>query len=58
MEFSFRACAAEAKLMLDGAQLGGQNIRLSWGHTSNKQVLSLLLFQLFQCFLSVWDIFP
>ncbi|MQM12019.1 hypothetical protein Taro_044932 [Colocasia esculenta] len=32
------ACAEEALLMLNGAQLGGQNIRLSWGRSpSSKQ---------------------
>lgn len=35
----FRACAEEALLMLQGTQLGGQNIRLSWGRSpTNKQV--------------------
>lgn len=34
-----RACAEEALLMLNGTQLGGQAIRLSWGRSpSNKQV--------------------
>ncbi|KAF5730553.1 polyadenylate-binding protein RBP45C-like [Tripterygium wilfordii] len=32
------ACAEQALSMLNGATLGGQNIRLSWGHSpSNKQ---------------------
>nr|CAD1823222.1 unnamed protein product [Ananas comosus var. bracteatus] len=38
VQFASRACAEEALLMLQGTQLGGQNIRLSWGRTpSNKQ---------------------
>ncbi|XP_077220022.1 polyadenylate-binding protein RBP45-like isoform X2 [Tasmannia lanceolata] len=38
VQFANRACAEEALLMLNGTQLGGQNIRLSWGRSpSNKQ---------------------
>lgn len=37
--WSNRSCAEEALRMLNGTQLGGQNIRLSWGRNpSNKQV--------------------
>lgn len=36
---SFRACAEQALSILNGTQLGGQSIRLSWGRSpSNKQV--------------------
>ena len=35
----FRACAEQGLNALNGTQLGGQSIRLSWGRTtSNKQV--------------------
>lgn len=35
----FRASAEEAIRMLNGSQLGGQSIRLSWGRSpGNKQV--------------------
>ncbi|XP_073101023.1 RNA-binding protein L [Elaeis guineensis] len=38
VQFANRACAEEALLMLQGTQLGGQNIRLSWGRSpTNKQ---------------------
>ncbi|XP_042478309.1 polyadenylate-binding protein RBP45-like isoform X3 [Macadamia integrifolia] len=38
VQFANRACAEEALLMLNGTQLGGQNIRLSWGRSpSNRQ---------------------
>ncbi|XP_068638750.1 polyadenylate-binding protein RBP45-like [Aristolochia californica] len=38
VQFAKRANAEEALLMLNGTQLGGQNIRLSWGRSpSNKQ---------------------
>ncbi|XP_043688123.1 polyadenylate-binding protein RBP45 isoform X1 [Telopea speciosissima] len=38
VQFANRANAEEALLMLHGTQLGGQNIRLSWGRTpANKQ---------------------
>ncbi|KAF5178598.1 Polyadenylate-binding protein rbp45 [Thalictrum thalictroides] len=38
VQFANRACAEEALLMLNGTQLGGQSIRLSWGRSpSNKQ---------------------
>ncbi|KAJ8622009.1 hypothetical protein MRB53_030538 [Persea americana] len=38
VQFANRACAEEALLMLNGTQLGGQAIRLSWGRSpSNKQ---------------------
>lgn len=38
VQFVNRSCAEEALRMLNGTQLGGQNIRLSWGRTpSNKQ---------------------
>ncbi|MGD7361251.1 hypothetical protein ACQCQ5_27435, partial [Ralstonia pseudosolanacearum] len=38
VQFANRACAEEALLMLNGTQLGGQNIRLSWGRSpSSKQ---------------------
>lgn len=38
VQFASRACAEEALLMLNGSQLGGQNIRLSWGRSpANKQ---------------------
>lgn len=34
-----RSCAEEALRLLNGTQLGGQSIRLSWGRSpSNKQV--------------------
>ncbi|KAF8410719.1 hypothetical protein HHK36_003256 [Tetracentron sinense] len=42
VQFANRACAEEALLMLNGTQLGGQNIRLSWGRSpSNKQDTSV-----------------
>ncbi|XP_008806741.2 polyadenylate-binding protein RBP45 [Phoenix dactylifera] len=38
VQFANRPCAEEALLMLQGTQLGGQNIRLSWGRSpTNKQ---------------------
>ncbi|GLT64088.1 hypothetical protein SLA2020_366010 [Shorea laevis] len=38
VQFVDRSCAEEALRMLNGTQLGGQNIRLSWGRSpSNKQ---------------------
>ncbi|XP_020086545.1 polyadenylate-binding protein RBP45-like isoform X2 [Ananas comosus] len=38
VQFANRSCAEEALKMLNGSQLGGQNIRLSWGRTpANKQ---------------------
>ncbi|XVE87801.1 hypothetical protein DITRI_Ditri19aG0017400 [Diplodiscus trichospermus] len=38
VQFVDRSCAEEALRMLNGTQLGGQNIRLSWGRsTSNRQ---------------------
>lgn len=38
--FYIRSCAEEALRNLNGTQLGGQNIRLSWGRSpSNKEVL-------------------
>ncbi|KAK6283581.1 hypothetical protein POUND7_002533 [Theobroma cacao] len=38
VQFADRSCAEEALRMLNGTQLGGQSIRLSWGRsTSNKQ---------------------
>ncbi|XP_031248517.1 polyadenylate-binding protein RBP45C [Pistacia vera] len=38
VQFANRACAEQALSMLNGTQLGGQNIRLSWGRSpSNKQ---------------------
>ncbi|KAF2304976.1 hypothetical protein GH714_000835 [Hevea brasiliensis] len=38
VQFADRSCAEEALRMLNGAQLSGQNIRLSWGRSpSNKQ---------------------
>ncbi|KAK9268012.1 hypothetical protein L1049_010451 [Liquidambar formosana] len=38
VQFNERSCAEEALRGLDGTQLGGQNIRLSWGRSpSNKQ---------------------
>ncbi|KAI5670822.1 hypothetical protein M9H77_11186 [Catharanthus roseus] len=38
VQFADRSCAEEALRMLNGTQLGGQNIRLSWGRSpSNKQ---------------------
>lgn len=38
VQFVNRACAEEALLMLQGTQLGGQKIRLSWGRSpANKQ---------------------
>ncbi|KAL6990796.1 Polyadenylate-binding protein rbp45 [Sarracenia purpurea var. burkii] len=38
VQFADRQCAEEALRMLNGTQLGGQNIRLSWGRSpSNKQ---------------------
>ncbi|KAJ8648883.1 hypothetical protein MRB53_001906 [Persea americana] len=38
VQFANRACAEEALLMLNGTQLGGQAIRLSWSRSpSNKQ---------------------
>ncbi|XP_018808205.1 polyadenylate-binding protein RBP45-like isoform X1 [Juglans regia] len=40
VQFVDRSCAEEALRMLNGTQLGGQSIRLSWGRSpSNKQVL-------------------
>ncbi|KAJ4981269.1 hypothetical protein NE237_032106 [Protea cynaroides] len=42
VQFANRACAEEALLMLNGTQLGGQSIRLSWGRSpSNKQDASV-----------------
>ncbi|XP_059624111.1 polyadenylate-binding protein RBP45-like [Cornus florida] len=39
VQFADRSCAEEALRMLNGTQLGGQNVRLSWGRSpSNKQV--------------------
>ncbi|KAI5683450.1 hypothetical protein M9H77_04678 [Catharanthus roseus] len=39
VQFADRSCAEEALRVLNGTQLGGQNIRLSWGRSpSNKQV--------------------
>ncbi|KAL4386246.1 hypothetical protein GQ457_09G001400 [Hibiscus cannabinus] len=38
VQFADRSCAEEALQILNGTQLGGQSIRLSWGRsTSNKQ---------------------
>ncbi|KAL3519475.1 hypothetical protein ACH5RR_017624 [Cinchona calisaya] len=38
VQFADRSCAEEALRLLNGTQLGGQNIRLSWGRNpSNKQ---------------------
>ncbi|XP_023518995.1 polyadenylate-binding protein RBP45-like isoform X2 [Cucurbita pepo subsp. pepo] len=38
VQFSDRSCADEALRMLNGTQIGGQTIRLSWGRSpSNKQ---------------------
>ncbi|XP_010433418.1 PREDICTED: polyadenylate-binding protein RBP45C [Camelina sativa] len=38
VQFANRACAEQALSMLNGTQLGGQSVRLSWGHSpSNKQ---------------------
>ncbi|XP_008796097.2 polyadenylate-binding protein RBP45 [Phoenix dactylifera] len=38
VQFAVRSCAEEALQMLNGTQLGGQNIRLSWGRSpANKQ---------------------
>ncbi|KAJ4838681.1 Polyadenylate-binding protein rbp45 [Turnera subulata] len=38
VQFADRSCAEEALRALQGQQLGGQNIRLSWGrNTSNRQ---------------------
>ncbi|KAK3433404.1 hypothetical protein EUGRSUZ_D01310 [Eucalyptus grandis] len=38
VQFADRSCAEEALRMLNGTQLGGQNIRLSWGRSpANKQ---------------------
>ncbi|OMO76768.1 hypothetical protein CCACVL1_15432 [Corchorus capsularis] len=38
VQFADRSCAEEALRVLNGTQLGGQSIRLSWGRsTSNKQ---------------------
>ncbi|PSR85341.1 Polyadenylate-binding protein, partial [Actinidia chinensis var. chinensis] len=38
VQFADRACADQALSMLNGTQLGGQNIRLSWGRSpSSKQ---------------------
>ncbi|XP_057971340.1 polyadenylate-binding protein RBP45 isoform X2 [Malania oleifera] len=38
VQFTSRACAEQALSILNGTQLGGQNIRLSWGRSpSNKQ---------------------
>ena len=33
----FRACAEQALSQLNGTQLGGQSIRLSWGHSPNNK---------------------
>ncbi|GAB4826605.1 Polyadenylate-binding protein rbp45 [Ancistrocladus abbreviatus] len=42
VQFVNRSCAEEALRMLNGTQLGGQNIRLSWGRSpSNKQESSV-----------------
>ncbi|CAA0835908.1 Polyadenylate-binding protein RBP45B [Striga hermonthica] len=39
VQFADRSCAEEALRVLNGTQLGGQSIRLSWGRSpSNKQV--------------------
>lgn len=40
----FRASAEHALSMLNGTQLGGQSIRLSWGRSPNKQVGLVPLF--------------
>ncbi|XP_009789022.2 polyadenylate-binding protein RBP45-like [Nicotiana sylvestris] len=40
VQFADRSCAEEALRVLNGTQLGGQSIRLSWGRSpSNKQVV-------------------
>ncbi|XP_078436688.1 polyadenylate-binding protein RBP45-like [Wolffia australiana] len=40
VQFASRACAEEAMLMLNGAQLGGQSVRLSWGRKPGQQEAS------------------
>lgn len=40
----FRATAEHALSVLNGTQLGGQSIRLSWGRSPNKQVSLLPVF--------------
>ncbi|CAN1242923.1 Polyadenylate-binding protein RBP45, partial [Linum perenne] len=43
VQFANRSCAEQALLMLNGTQLAGQSIRLSWGRSpSNKQVTDLV----------------
>lgn len=37
VQFAERSSAEEALRLLNGTQLGGQNIRLSWGRSPNKQ---------------------
>ncbi|KAG6573194.1 Polyadenylate-binding protein RBP45B, partial [Cucurbita argyrosperma subsp. sororia] len=38
VQFSDRNCAEEALRMLNGSQIGGQNIRLSWGRSSSNKL--------------------
>ncbi|KAJ0791528.1 putative RNA recognition motif domain, nucleotide-binding alpha-beta plait domain superfamily [Helianthus annuus] len=41
VQFADRSCAEEALRMLQGTQLGGQTVRLSWGRSpASKQVCS------------------
>lgn len=46
-----RACAEQALSMLNGTQLGGQSVRLSWGRSpSSKQVLIYFHLSYIPCF--------
>ncbi|KAH7859308.1 hypothetical protein Vadar_034393 [Vaccinium darrowii] len=40
VQFADRACAEQALLVVNGTQIGGANVRLSWGHSPNKQAQS------------------
>ncbi|XP_058209692.1 polyadenylate-binding protein RBP45-like isoform X2 [Rhododendron vialii] len=37
VQFADRACAEQALSVLNGTQIGGTNVRLSWGRSPNKQ---------------------
>lgn len=40
VQFADRACAEQALSVLNGTQIGGTNVRLSWGRSPNKQAQS------------------
>ena len=52
-----RSCAEEALRMLNGTQLGGQSMRLSWGRsTSNKQVGQIFWWPLLLFFIILYTL--